>query len=178
MTTTAIIGISWDLVGVPSPTAPVFYLSGGAANADPDASIGGAISTTVLSPTALNNLFDDVSYAEATAGDVEYRCVYIKNTGETTWTTPDMWIVQSPTSEDTTMAIGLDPAGVNGTADTPANESTAPSGVTFSSPITKGTGIALSSLTENDYQAIWIRRTIAAAAAGATADSVVISFED
>ena len=57
--------------------------SGAAGNAaaqpDPNASLGKYISTTQLSGTALNNLFDDVSGAESAAGDIEYRCVFVHN---------------------------------------------------------------------------------------------------
>lgn len=51
----------------------VFRLTGGASNSDPDASLGGVMSNTEISGTALNNLFDDVSPDEATSGSTEYR---------------------------------------------------------------------------------------------------------
>lgn len=42
-----------------------YFLTGGAANSDPAASIGGAKSSVQVTP---NDLFDDVSSAEASAG--------------------------------------------------------------------------------------------------------------
>lgn len=53
----------------------VYRLSGGAANAVANASLGGAKSGTAA-PAAL---FDDVTGAESAAGDIEYRCVYVHN---------------------------------------------------------------------------------------------------
>ncbi len=40
--------------------------------------IGGAIGAE-LTDDALNNLWDDVSAADANAGDTEFHCVYVKN---------------------------------------------------------------------------------------------------
>lgn len=65
----------------------------------------------------------------------------------------------------TTVAIGIDGtaaslAGASGVqAVTIATELIAPSGVSFSSPTTKATGLALSSLTTGQVRAVWIRRT-------------------
>ena len=63
-----------------------FQLSGGASNSDPNASLGGTHSSVALSGTAMNNLFDDVSSGEASAGDTEYRAIDITNTGDATGT--------------------------------------------------------------------------------------------
>ncbi len=58
------------------------FLTGGAGNTDPNGSLGGVKSTTQLSSTPLNNLFDNVSPGEASAGDVEYRAIDIYNAGD------------------------------------------------------------------------------------------------
>lgn len=59
-------------------------LTGGAANADPDASLGGVMSSEQLSATALNNLFDNVSPGESEDGDTEYRAIDLYNVGDAT----------------------------------------------------------------------------------------------
>jgi hypothetical protein len=41
-----------------------------------------------------------------------------------------------------------------------ANEKTAPSGVTFTRPTSKATGLALGDLPAGQYRGVWIRRTI------------------
>lgn len=60
------------------------YLSGGAGNSDPNASLGGVRSTTEVVDDTLHNLFDYVSGTEAGAGDTEYRASYIKNENSVT----------------------------------------------------------------------------------------------
>lgn len=53
-----------------------YTLSGGVSNIDPNASLGGAPSSQVISG---NGLFDDISEDEANVGLVDYRCIYIAN---------------------------------------------------------------------------------------------------
>ena len=45
-----------------------------------------------------------------------------------------IWIASNTPSADTTIEIALGSSAVNGTEQTIANESTAPTGVTFSAP--------------------------------------------
>ena len=52
-------------------------LSGGASNTAPLLSLGGIMSTTT---EAGASIFDDVTSGEASAGDIEYRCIYALNT--------------------------------------------------------------------------------------------------
>ena len=67
----------------------IYRLSGGAANSDPAASLGGAKSSTAW----VSGIFDDVSSAEASAGDIEYRCLYVKNAHATlTLYSATVWI--------------------------------------------------------------------------------------
>ncbi|MBS3648879.1 hypothetical protein KEU06_09695 [Pseudaminobacter sp. 19-2017] len=54
-------------------------LSGGVANNNPHASLGGEMSAVDVTPGVLNNLFDPVSSPEAQNGKTEYRCVYVLN---------------------------------------------------------------------------------------------------
>lgn len=164
---------------MPIASTDILYkLSGGGANTDVNASLGGAMSSTTLTDSALNNLFDDVSGDESAAGDVEYRCIYLQNNhGTLTWEAVVAWISQQTPSVDTVIAIGLDPAGAGGTAATIANESTAPAGVSFSSPTSKGSGLIIGDLAPGAYIAIWLRRTTTAGAAAAGSDNVVLSTE-
>lgn len=141
-----------------------YYLSGGAANSDPALSLGGAISNTEV---AANALFDDVSSAEASAGDTEYRCIYVKNTHATiTLTVPKAFIQANTTSNR--IAIALAGEGLNVAAEAVANESTAPVGETFSQPADYATGLAMVDIPPGGYHGIWVRRVIPAAAVAAT----------
>ncbi|KZZ75251.1 hypothetical protein A3765_10535 [Oleiphilus sp. HI0130] len=153
-----------------------FYLSGGGANSDVNASLGGAKSSTEITSATLHNLFDVVSSAEASAGDTEYRCIYVENTNGTDSLTSAVAYISSNTpSADTTIDIGLGTSAIDGTEQTVANESTAPAGVTFSAPATLGAGLAIGDLTAGQHKAIWIRRTVNAAAAAYNNDTATIN---
>lgn len=142
-----------------------YKLSGGAANADPLLSIGGAISSV----DAGSSIFDDVASAEAAAGDTEYRCIYVKNTHATlTYLSAKIWIQTQTPSADTAIAIALGGEGLNGTAETVANENAAPVGETFSAPSSFAGGLTIGDLAPGDSYPVWVRRTVNAAAAVAS----------
>lgn len=135
-----------------------YRLSGGAANADANASLGGAKSTQVVPA----NLFDDVSSAESAAGDVEYRCFYVhNNNGSLALQNAKIWIQTNTTGNR--LAIGVGTAAINNTEQTVANESTAPSGVAFSQPANLAAGLDLGTIPAGQHKAVWVRRTVAAA---------------
>ena len=155
-----------------------FRFSGGAANSDPNASLGGAKSSVELTDASLHNLFDIVSSAEASAGDVEYRCFYVHNShGTLTLQNARVWIQTNTPSTDTAVAIALAGEGVNGTAETVADESTAPVGETFSAPADFAGGLVIGDIPPGQHMAIWVRRTVTAAAAAYTGDSAVIRVQ-
>lgn len=146
-----------------------FRLSGGSANSDVNASLGG-----VKSSVDAVNYFDNVSSGEAAAGDIEYRCIYIHNNSSTnSLLTAKIWIDTNTPSADTTVEIGLGTAAINATEQTVANESTAPSGVTFTAPANEGAGLTIGDIPVGQHKAVWIRRTVNAAAAAA-ADSFTL----
>lgn len=139
-----------------------FRLSGGAANTDPAASIGGAMSSTAVSA---NTLFDTVTAAEASSGDTEYRKIFVYNNGDKNLTNVRIWISDQPAQG--VLGIALDGAGKNADGDTVANENTAPSGEVFddtTDPIANA--IVMPDLNVGDRHAVWIRRTISASTPG------------
>ena len=138
-----------------------FFLSGGAGNTDPDASLGGVISTTQLTDNVLNNLWDDVSGAESSPGDTEYRCIYVVNShGSLTLQGAVIWISTNTSDPASAISIALAGEGRDATAETIADESTAPSGETFTQPTSFGAGLSLGELAFGERYAIWIRRVI------------------
>ena len=140
-----------------------YRLSGGAANSDPNAALGGAVSSN----DAPASIFDNVSSAEALAGDVEYRCFYVRNNhGSLTALGLKIWIQTNTPAADTQVAIGLGTSAISATEQTVANENTAPAGVTFSEPTNEAGGLTIGDLAAGATKAVWIRRTITAAAAG------------
>ena len=149
-----------------------YRLSGGSSNSNPAASLGG-----VKSSTAASNYFDDVSSAEASAGDTEYRCVYVHNAHATlTLIGAKVFIQTNTPSSDTDVAIGLGSSAINGTEQTVADESTAPTGVSFSAPTTFAGGLAIGDLAAGAHKAVWVRRTVNAGAA-AYADSFTLRVQ-
>lgn len=136
-----------------------YRLSGGTSNSDSNASLGGAVSFSDIS----SSLFDDVSGTQATAGDVNYRCFYVKNNHSTlTALSTKIWIqANTPLVE---LAIGLGAAAVNATESAIANEATAPSSVTFSTPANEAAALVIGDLVPGAVKAVWVRRTISAGA--------------
>src|SRR5687768_16649754 len=98
------------------------HLSGGAANTDKNAALGGARSTQAggIVPTALtaNSMFDDVSGAEETAGDIEYRGLYIFNSGDVAAQNVVIWLQSNTSDADTQIAMALAGEGVNAQMET------------------------------------------------------------
>jgi hypothetical protein len=146
-----------------------YRLSGGAANSDVNASLGGAKSSVEVVDNTDNNLFDDVS-------DVEYRCIYVHNGhASLELTNAVVWIQSDTTGADSDISIGVGTAAVNATEQTVANESTAPSGVSFSdAAVSRATGLSLGSLPNGQHKAVWIRRTISAGSTPQAADTASI----
>lgn len=154
-----------------------FRLSGGAANSNPNASLGGAKSSTEIG-TGLHNLFDQVGSAETTSGDTEYRCFYVHNAHATLALENAVIYIQSNTpSGDTSVEIAVGSAAVNGTEQTVANESTAPTGVTFSSAANLGAALALGNIPAGQHRAVWVKRIVNAGAAAYNDDQVTLRVQ-
>lgn len=152
------------------------YLSGGAANSDPNASLGGAISSTEWAGAVLHDLFDKVTGDENAASDVEYRGIYVKNNhGSLTWEAVKLWITDV-VAGGADIAVALAGEGLNATMETVANENTAPSGETFSAPTTKGAGLSLGDIPAGQRYGIWVRRT-ATNSAAVDADGATLNLE-
>lgn len=152
------------------------YLSGGAANSNPNAALGGAISSVELVDNTVNNLFALASAAEADAGSVKYRAIYIKNTHATlTLVSPKVYISSNTTSPTTAVKIALaDEAG--SPIETVANESAAPVGPSFSTADGYSNGLSLGDLAPGATKAIWVEYTIDALTE-AVADALTIGVK-
>lgn len=152
------------------------------AQANPNDSIGGVVSTTQIVDATLHNLFDVISGDENAASVVDYRCLFVHNAHATlTWENVKVWIA-SEVAGGASAAIGLDPAATSAVgAASPqaariANETTAPAGVTFTAPTTKAGGLTIGNMGPGTVKGIWIRRT-AANTAAVDNDGVTIRCE-
>lgn len=138
------------------------------AQPDPNAALGGFISTTQWSGIALNNLFDDISGAENAANATDYRCFFVHNNhGSITITNVGVYL-SAEVAGGASIALAVDNIAASAIgassaqASTVATETTAPSGVgSFSSPTTAGTALSLGSLAPGTCRAVWARRTAA-----------------
>lgn len=144
------------------------YISWGASNTDVDESLWGIISSTEIVDDTLNNLFDDVTGAEHAAGDINYRCIYVKNDSALTAYDVRVYISSNTTATDDTINIGKDLAWAgNGSttwvADTIANEDTAPDPeVTFTTADSYVNAITLWTMTAWQVYWVWIKRIVSA----------------
>jgi hypothetical protein len=151
-----------------------FRLSGGSANSNPDASLGGAISSIDAAAT----IFDKVNGAESAAGDVEYRLIYPRNQhGSLTLVNAMAWVQADTTSAQTVIAVGVGSSALNGTEQTVADENTAPTGVTFLPAVNKAGGVALGDIPPGQSRALWLRRTVTAGASVTASDPFTIRVE-
>jgi len=152
-----------------------FHLSGGAGNSDPDASLGGVISATEIVDATLHNLFDIVSSAEASAGDTEYRCFYVKNNhGTLTLQNAVVFVQTESPNTESDEEIGLGTSAINGVEQTVADEQTAPVGVTFAQANGEGSALAIGDIPPGEHKAIWFKRIISAGASAKNNDSSII----
>jgi hypothetical protein len=152
---------------------PNWYLSGGGGNSNPNLSLGGQASST----PAPQSLFDNVSSNEAQPGDVEYRCIFVKNAGDVNLLTAKVWILQNTPDPDTVVAIGLDPSGLNGIPPIIANENTPPVGVSFSAPADEASAISLGTIGAGQSYPVWVRRTVLANAGPYNNDSFTLRVQ-
>lgn len=144
-------------------------------------SLGDQISTTAWAGGSVNDLFDNISGAENAASTVDYRCIFVhNNNGANTYENVVAYL-SAEVAGGASIAIGVDPtaasaiASASAQAVTIANETTAPAGVTFSSPTTIGAGISLGNIPSGQCRAIWFRRT-AANTSALSADGVTLAI--
>lgn len=146
------------------------YLSGGSLNTNPNNSLGGAISNTLLIDNEINNLFDGIIAKEARDGDTSYRCVYIKNESSKVFMLPKLYINSNTVNPTTEIFVGKDP---NAVAQIIADEYETPIGVTFSSATDYDTGIDLVSMSPGDVLPIWIKYVVDPNTVGGTDEAVI-----
>jgi hypothetical protein len=159
-----------------------FRLTGGATNTNPNASLGGVMSSTSLSATALNNLFDNVTPDEASAGGTEYRMIDVYNSGDAAGTSVEIYIDPNTTSVDTSLEMGEDDTNnphVSGASlELLADESTAPVSpvITFN---THGTGakLALPDIPAGEAARIAVKRIVTAGAVNTSSDSATLKVQ-
>jgi hypothetical protein len=148
-----------------------FYLSGGGSNADPNASLGGAISSVQVG----TNLFDDIGVSEAASGDTEYRAYFVKNTNATdTAYSVKVWISSNTLATSTSIQIALADEGVANTIETVGSEATAPTGPTFDDAEDEANALTIGNLTPGQAHGLWVKRVVTATTTAFANDAATI----
>lgn len=146
---------TYDGTGEEPDIAFEFRLSGGAANADLAAAIGGAMSSVDYEGVlGAGGLFPDLASADYASGvHRTYRLIYVSGDPAI-----DADYVASVTedSADATIEIGVPAQAAGVTVTAVANETTAPGGVTFGETADLGTIVA------GSFRGLWIRRSTVA----------------
>jgi hypothetical protein len=144
----------------------------------PAGSLGKYVATTVITDATLNNIFDDVTGAEAAAGSTEYRCLFVLNNHATLTYQGATVTILSQTALGGLIDIAIDNIAVSakGSASAQAaliaNETTAPTGV---SAFTAGPH-TIGDIAPGQVKGIWLRRTVSPGAAGLNPDGVILRF--
>jgi hypothetical protein len=137
--------------------------------------LGGAATSTVLSLTALNNLFDNVSPDEASAGDVEYRALDLYNTGDAAAEAVTVYCTAT-TSEDTVLRFALEASPVGSTTAI-ANESTAPTVSGSFADYTSAVPLSLPNIPSGSYARFWLQRSVSTGAGNLALDGTTLSVD-
>lgn len=140
-------------------------------------SLGDQVSTTQLGTSGVNVQFDDVSSAEASAGDTEYRCFFVCN-DHATDSAANVTISIQVQAGKSTWTVATDNIGVtakgSGSAQalTIANENTAPSG--GAGVGTFGSSAALGTIPAGSVAGFWVKRVTGASTTAMTADTATL----
>lgn len=115
-------------------------------------------SDEVAIDATIENLFDNISLAEAQAGHTDYRCVYVQN-DEAVDRRFLLWFHELTTGPEN-LYYGLGSSGLNGTEQDIGTETTAPSSVSWLNPTDENDADMIDQLYEDDYYPIWIKRVV------------------
>lgn len=138
------------------------------------ASLGDQVATNGPATSGANTFFDDVSAAEASPGDVEYRCFFVHNNHATDTAIGVGVAIVSEVASGATLDVALDNIAISAKgsasaqATTIANENTAPTGGTVG---TFGKGVlTIGDMAPGTVKGIWLRRTVTASTGAITGD--------
>ena len=143
-----------------------------------NAGLGGAISSDEIPNAELHNFFGPISSADAAAGAIEYRCMYVKNTNSVlTLEDAKAFIEQNTPLSETVIGLGLGTSGVNGTEQIIADKYTAPAGVTFTELEGETNGLVIGAMPADQHHALWLRRTVNAGTPANSSDNCIIQVK-
>lgn len=137
--------------------------------------LGGAATATQISSTPMNNLFDNVSPDEASAGSVEYRAFDVFNAGDATATVTAIYCNGTP-SEKSDVLFALEASPLNSTTSI-ASETTAPSVSGSFTVYTSASKLSIPDISSGSYCRVWVKRVITAGATNTASDGSTLTVE-
>jgi len=162
---------AWDFAVPPPPLPFEVRFSGGAANDDPDLSLGGVES----SEPALA-LMPNFARIDAVPGTTHHACGYVHNGDPGGAATVTAYFSARDLSPGVTMAIGLEPGDPGDVAQTIPDAQTPPDLVVFSTPASADAALSLGDIGPGEGKAIWLRAVIAPNSPGAIHNSYTLTF--
>jgi hypothetical protein len=148
-----------------------------------DTGLGKYVTNNNLADATINAMFSDATGAENAASTIHYQCMFIYNAnGANAYQSVAAWLsaevaggASIALAADSTAASAVGSAGAQ--ALQIANRTTAPAGpLTFTSPTTFASGVALGTIPSGQVKGLWVRRTLANTAA-LNADGMTISVQ-
>ncbi|HJX79145.1 metallophosphoesterase family protein [Glutamicibacter sp.] len=156
------------------------HLTGGSSNSNPALSLGGNVSSVVITSGVMNNLFRRITESEASSGVTIFRCVAVKNHNATDiMRNVVFYMVQDTKSNDDLALYSKAQAGKNTVETAIVDEFTAPTGsnINFIGSLSRSGGIALGNLSPNDYINLWLRYSVNPGAVQFPDDQLKVRFE-
>lgn len=116
----------------------------------------------------------NLSSAQRVAGRTTYRAVLLSAVGKYSVAQLRLWL--PPVGSQATWSLGLE-TPVAGALQTIANETTAPAGISWSSPTTEGAALTVASLAAGSSLGLWIRRVFPSGGVVSARESVRLSIK-
>ena len=137
--------------------------------------VGSVLALTFMK--ILNGVFSmgNVTSAQRVAGRTTYRCVMIK-AGDDGIQNLKLWL-PAVAGAQAVFSLALEPPNSSGNVQTIANETTAPTGLSWSTPTTEGAALETGALGIDETVGLWIRRVIPAASDVAAYEEMSLAFK-
>lgn len=158
--------------------------AGNSGTGTPGASLGKYISTTLVDSGDLHDLFTALTGAQNAASQVDYQCLFIHNAHASLTLTGAKVYVSAEVAGGTAVAIAVDSTAASALASASAqalqiaDAVTPPAALTFSTPTSTGTALALGDIGPGQVKAIWVRRTASNSAPQANDGATITVFGD
>lgn len=142
--------------------------------------LGKYVTSTNWAGGGTNDLFADITGAQNAASQVDYVGLGIYNSNASNALQNAAAYISSEVAGGASTALGADTTAASAVGSASAqlvqiaSTTTAPAGVSFSSPTTLATGVSLGSIPVGNVKGLWVRRT-AANTAALSADGVTIA---